>query len=119
MSSKFDKHWQGLFEEAVTEVAEWRQKHPQATFNKIEEQLDTRLAQVRTQMLQDLVQMSANTDLRGRSPTERPLCPECGKPLVANGQHTRGLITTHEQRVTIRRSYGRCPECGHGFFPSG
>jgi len=117
MSSKFDKHWQGLFEEAMTDVVEWRQQHPQATFNKIEEKMDTRLAQVRAQLLQDLVQMSASTDLRGRSPTKRPLCPECSQPLAANGQHTRDLITTYEQMVTLRRSYGRCPECGHGFFP--
>ncbi|MCP4361801.1 MAG: hypothetical protein GY796_27635 [Chloroflexi bacterium] len=78
MTSKLDEYWQGLFEEAMTEVAEWRQQHPQATFNKMEDKLDTRQAQVRAQLLQDLVQMNANTDLRGRPPGERPLCPECG-----------------------------------------
>ena len=119
MSNKLDEHWQGLFEEAMTDIVEWRQKHPRATFNHIEEKMDTRLAQVRAQMLQDLAQMSANTDIRGRLPEERPLCPECGQPLAANGQHTRELLTNYEQKVAIRRSYGRCPACGHGFFPPG
>jgi uncharacterized protein with PIN domain len=119
MTSKLDEHWQGLFEEAMTDVTKWRQQHPQATFNKIEEKLDTRLAQVRSQMLQDLVQMSSKTDFRKRPAEERPQCPECGKPLAANGQHMRELTTTYEQRVSIKRSYGRCPECRHGFFPPG
>lgn len=119
MNSKIDEHWQKLYEEAMTDVVEWRQEHPQATFNKIEEKLDSRLAQVRAQLLQDLVKMSANTDLRGRPAGERPLCPECGKPVAANGQQQRELITSYEQKIAIRRSYGRCPECGHGFFPPG
>lgn len=119
MESKIDEHWQALFEEAMNEVAEWRVQHPRATFNKIEDKLDKRLAQVRAQMLEDLVQMSSQRDLRGQAAEERPKCPECDKPLAANGQHPRDLITTYEQKIRLERSYGRCPQCGHGFFPPG
>jgi predicted RNA-binding Zn-ribbon protein involved in translation (DUF1610 family) len=119
MTSKLDEHWQKLYEEAMADVVEWRQEHPRATFNKIEEKLDSRLAQVRAQLLQDLVQMSTNTDIRGRPASERPLCPECGKGLAANGQYKRELTTNYEQKIVIRRSYGRCPECGDSFFPPG
>jgi ribosomal protein L34E len=119
MSSKFDRHWPELFEAAMTEVAEWREQHSKATFNEIEDKLDRRLSQVRAQLLQDLVHRSPNADLRGSRAEERPVCPECGEPLAANGQHRRELTTFYEQRVTITRSYGRCPECGGGFFPPG
>ena len=119
MTSKLDRHWQELFEAAMTEVAGWREQHLGATFSEIEEELDTRLAQVRTQLLQDLVHRSPNADLRGRQAEERPVCPECGEPLAANGQHRRELTTNYEQRVVITRSYGRCSECGSGFFPPG
>lgn len=119
MASKFDRHWQELFEAAMTEVAEWRAQHLGATFSEIEEELDRRLAQVRARLLQDLVHRSPQADLRGRPAEERPVCPDCGEPLAANGQHQRELTTTYEQRVALTRSYGRCPDCGHGFFPPG
>lgn len=117
MTSKLDEQWQRLYEEATKEIKEWREGHPQATFNKIEETLDRRLAQVRVQLLQDLAQMSVNTDLREQPIEARPCCPECAKPVAANGQHKRKLITSYEQTITIERSYSRCPDCGHGFFP--
>lgn len=119
MSSKLDRRWSELFEAAMTEVADWREQHLGATFSEIEEELDRRLAQVRGQLLQDLVHRSSSADLRGRPAEERPVCPECGEPLAANGQHRRELTTNYEQRVAISRSYGRCPQCGYGFFPPG
>ncbi len=117
MSSKTDRDWQTLFETAMTEVAEWREEQRGATFSEIEGKLDERLAEVRAQILQDLVHQSPTADLRGRPSEERPKCPECGEGLAANGQHTRELTTNYEQSVAITRSYGRCPECGGGFFP--
>ena len=119
MNSKMDSQWQELFEAAMTEVAKWREEHLGATFREIEDELDRRLAQVRAQLLQDLVHRSPKADLRGRPAKERPVCSKCGEPLAANGQHRRELTTNYEQKVAITRSYGRCPECGSGFFPLG
>ncbi len=119
MVSEIDRDWQILFETAMTEVAKWRKEEARATFSEIEGKLDERLAEVRAKILQDLVHQSPKADLRGRPSEERPKCPKCGKALAANGQHTRELTTNYEQRVAITRSYGRCPECGGGFFPPG
>lgn len=119
MTSKIDERWQELFEVAMSEVSAWRDQHKKASFTEIEAALDKRLSEVRAQLLKDLVESSASTDIRGQAKEERPRCPECGEALVANGQHTREVTTTHEQRVQLRRSYGRCPICGCGFFPSG
>lgn len=117
MSKKRDEQWSELFESAMTEVATWRKTHPKAKFNEIEEKLDNKLAQVRRQLLQDLAQSSSATDIRGLEAEKRPLCPECKVPLVANGQQERELTTTYDQVVKLERSYGRCPQCGRGFFP--
>ena len=119
MTSKIDKRWQELFEVAMSEVSEWRGQHKRASFTEIEEALDKQLSEVRAQLLQDLVESSASADIRGQAKEDRPTCPECGEALLANGQHTREVTTTHEQRVQLTRSYGRCPVCGCGFFPSG
>ncbi len=119
MTSKVDERWQELFAAAMSEVAEWRRKHTRASFVEIEEKLDKELAEMRARLLQDLVESSPRADLRGQPKEERPKCPECGGPLVSNGQHTREVTTTYEQRVELTRSYGRCPNCGCGFFPSG
>lgn len=119
MDSKIDERWQELFEVAMSEVSAWRRAHRKAGFTEIEEALDQQLSGVRAQLLQDLVERSANADIRGQAKGDRPRCPECGEALLANGQHTREVTTTYEQRVPITRSYGRCPKCGCGFFPSG
>jgi predicted RNA-binding Zn-ribbon protein involved in translation (DUF1610 family) len=119
MTGKVDKRWQELFEVAMSEVSEWRGAHKKASFTEIEEVLDKKLSGVRAQLLQDLVESSASRDIRGQAKEDRPRCPECGEALLANGQHTREVTTTYEQRVQLTRSYGRCPVCGCGFFPSG
>ena len=119
MTSKIDERWQELFEGAMSEVSVWRDQHQKASFTEIEEALDKQLSGVRAQLLKDLVESSASADIRGQAKEDRPRCPECGEALLANGQHTRAVTTTHEQRVQLTRSYGRCPVCGCGFFPSG
>ena len=119
MNSKIDERWQELFEVAMSKVSAWRREHKKASFTEIEEALDQQLSGVRAQLLQDLVERSTSADIRGQAKEDRPRCPECGEALLANGQHTREVTTTYEQRVPITRSYGRCPKCGCGFFPSG
>ena len=85
----------------------------------IREAMDEEMARVRAQMLEDLALDSESTDWRGKEREERPKCPLCDTALQANGEQTRRLVTEHEQNVELRRSYGRCPECGVGYFPPG
>ena len=113
------KKWDELYEEASREVQCWRRKHRKATLTEIENTVDNELAKMRARMIQDLALASETTDLRSMAWEERPKCPQCGRPLAANGQQERGLITDYEQEVELKRSKGYCRRCKLSFFPSG
>lgn len=107
------QRWAQLAEEAFMGVADWRGQHPTATFREIEAAVDERLAAVRARMLEDTALASAATAVSGCR------CPACDQPLKQGGRHRRSLLTTHNQQVTLERSYGQCPACGAGLFPPG
>ena len=113
------KKWDDLYEEASREVLRWRSKHKRATLTEIEETVDSELAKMRAQMIQDLAMASETADIGKLAQEERPLCPHCGRPLVANGKQKRVLATDYEQGVTLQRSKGYCQHCKLSFFPSG
>lgn len=113
------RDWQTLFEEVEEKMKDWRKSHPRATFTEIETAVDEEMARVRAQMLEDLALDSKSTDWRGQEKDDRPKCVVCGTALQANGEHTRRLVTEHEQIVELSRHHGRCPECGASYFPPG
>ena len=111
------KKWDDLYEEASQEVLQWRRKHKKATLTEIENTVDNELARMRAQMIQDLALASETVDLRSMAREERPKCPQCGRPLVANGWQERELTTDNEQGVELRRNKGYCQQCKLSFFP--
>jgi uncharacterized protein with PIN domain len=111
------KKWDNLFEEASQEVRRWRRKHKKATLTEIEDTVDSELAKMRAQMIQDLALSSEMTNLSDMPVEERPKCPQCGEPLSANGKQQRQLVTEYEEAINLNRSKGVCPECGASFFP--
>jgi uncharacterized protein with PIN domain len=113
------KKWGELYEEASQEVLRWRRKHKKATLTEIEDTVDNELARMRAQMIQDLAVASETADIRTMAKEERPKCPQCGHPLVANGRQKRELTTDYEQGVELKRSKGYCRRCKLSFFPSG
>ena len=119
MKADFDAGWRGLSEEVQSTMREWRFRHPRATFSEMETVLDERLDRQRAQMLEDLALASEVADLSILPPEERPKCPECGSALQPRGKQARHLQTEGDEQITLRRSYGVCPTCKVGFFPSG
>ena len=115
----FDARWRALSDEVLNGMKEWRLQHPRATLSEMEAALDERLTRQRARMLEDMAQASAATDLSQVPREERPTCPQCGTPLGPRGKGKRHLQTTGGQEITLERSYGVCPTCGVGFFPSG
>ena len=113
------KQWDELYEEANREVQRWRRKHKKATLTEIEDTVDNELAKMRARMVQDLAMESETANLQSMANEERPKCPQCGRPLVANGRQKRRLTTDHEQKVELKRSKGYCRHCKLSFFPSG
>lgn len=109
--------WNGMSEEIISGIAEWRQQHPQATFREIEAEVDRRLSVLRAKMLADAALGSAQTEWVPGSP--EVLCPECGQPLEQKGKKKRRLQTRGGQEVELEREYGVCPACGQGIFPPG
>jgi len=109
--------WEGLSNEVLTGMKEWRLQHPKATFREIEAALDERLARLRARMLQDMAMASAAAEWAGTKAEERPVCPKCGARLVSRGRGKRSLQTHGGKEIELERAYGVCPACGAGFFP--
>lgn len=103
--------------EVEADLTTWRQQHPQATLQELEQELDARLAKVRAQWLDQLAHASTAADWREVPPAEHPACPDCGTPLQPRGVHPRQITTQGNQTLTLERHYGVCPACGTGLFP--
>lgn len=116
---KKEKQWDALYEQASHEIRQWRQEHKKATLTEIENTVDAELAKIRAQMIEDLALASEVANLKDVPMESRPQCPECGRPLSANGKQKRQLITEHEQTIRLSRSQGVCPQCGVNSFPPG
>ena len=61
-SEQMSQRWNGMSEEIMSGIAEWRQQHPQATFRELEEEVDRRLSVLRAKMLADAALRSAQTE---------------------------------------------------------
>lgn len=119
MEKVSEDRWRELSEEILTDVKEWRSKHPKATFREIEEEIHSRLSRLEAQMLQDTAQQSKSRAWSRSSPQERPVCPVCQTPLHSRGKRQRSLQARGGQKVTLSREYGTCPKCQTGLFPPG
>lgn len=109
--------WNKLYKEAASGMEKWREGEKRASLARIEEEVDSRLAKLRAQMISDLAQKSANSDLSSQKGEKRAKCPRCGGRLSSNGKKKRRVITNHEQIIELERSQGRCPSCGTTVFP--
>jgi hypothetical protein len=85
----------------------WRRERPVATWTEIEQEVDRRLYHLRAQLLGEVV---TDTD-------DVAVCPTCGHPLQARGDHDRTVVTDGGEPLTLTRSYQTCPVCGTGLFP--
>ena len=120
MGSGWDEaKWEALAAEVFVGMKEWRGQQPKATLQEMEQALDARLRALRARLLQDVALASAAADVRAQRPTDRARCPACGGDLVARGQDTRAVTTTHGRTVALTRSYAVCSACGTGLFPPG
>jgi YgiT-type zinc finger domain-containing protein len=116
-ADEFEEDWRVLNTEMLEEMTAWRQQHPRATFQEIEQAVDQRIAQARARLLAHVSHASPAADWRTAPPEEQPTCPACGTRLRPNGTYTRHLQTQGGQALALERSYGVCPDCGSGFFP--
>jgi YgiT-type zinc finger domain-containing protein len=111
--------WQGLLEDVLTGMREWRASHPKATFAEIERAVEERVDTLRAQLIQDVVTTSTAAEVASRPVGERPHCPACGELMESRGQQDRVLTVPGDRLVRLRRAYVVCPACGAGLFPPG
>lgn len=114
---EFESGWREAAAPVLAELEQWRNEHPEATLTEIEGALDRGLAALRARIAQDMALASEAAEWR--DPAERPLCPECGVPLERRGRHERSVTTSGDCEIRLERTYGECPRCSRGFFPSG
>ena len=106
------KDWRSISEEALSGMKEWRQAHPKATFQEIEQEVDTRLNRLRSRMVKDLAQQSEASNW-----SDAPVCPKCGGTLRKRGKHHREIQSSGGSRIHLDRQFARCTDCGYSFFP--
>lgn len=114
-----EDNWIKKSEEILTDIKQWRQAHPKATFVEIEDEVHRRVMELEAQVLADAAQESESREWGRASKQEAPRCPKCGVPLQARGKRERTLQGNGGQSVVLSRTYGSCPQCGESFFPSG
>lgn len=114
-----EESWRDLSEQILTGMKEWRQRHPQATFREIEDEVHSRMSRLEAQLIQDTAQQSKTQAWSGASPQERPTCPVCNTPLQGRGKRQRRLQGAGGEEVLLTGEYGTCPTCGTGLFPPG
>ncbi len=99
--------------ELVRKMSQWRQANPQATLTEIEEAVEAELAELRRQLVQEMVQEEAAAQ------PEVPECPHCGQAMVKNGRRIRKLQSKEGQTIQLDRQQWRCLACGTTLFPPG
>jgi len=119
MKAEDEQRCHELAQEVLLEMRSWREEHPTATLQEIEEEVDKRIARWRAGLVEGLAMASAAVEVGSRAAEQPARCASCGGVLQARGKHIRKLTTTGEQTVQLARSYGYCPICQVGFFPPG
>lgn len=114
-----DESLEKLSREILTDITEWRKKHPRATYVEIEDEVHRMVMQLEARIIEKAAQTSPSREWGRGSGTDAPKCPKCEVPLQARGKQKRTLQGNGGVSVRLTRTYGTCPKCGEGFFPPG
>lgn len=92
--SELQEKWDDPFDRIAEAIEVLRQEHPEATLAEIEEAVVMRVAEVRTQMVEDLAHQGRTTGLTQIAEEARLPCPQCGVPSSPTGSRSDGLLQT-------------------------
>jgi len=107
------RQMQAKFEEMYEELYEWRERHPEASFDEIANQVTPRRQELMGGLLAQLAcQHGQGEEIEGL------VCEKCGQPVVYKGKPPRG-VEHLEGEAKLRRAYYHCPHCEGGIFPPG
>jgi hypothetical protein len=86
MKAAYEQHWHEVAPEVLLEMNTWPEEHPTATMQEIEEEVDTRMAQMRARLVEGLAMSSAAAEVGSRASDQPACCPTCGGVLQAGAQ---------------------------------
>jgi predicted RNA-binding Zn-ribbon protein involved in translation (DUF1610 family) len=94
------------------ELRLWRERHPEASFDEIANQVTPQRRKLMGALLEQLSLQ------HGDGRYAEATCPSCGEKMKASGQGSR-QVPHPEGEAELERAYHHCPECGRGLFPPG
>jgi hypothetical protein len=107
------EQWRVKAEEMYDELYEWRERHPEASFDEIASQVTVRRQELMGELMSHLaLQHGSGEEVEGL------VCEGCGQELRYKGKLRRG-VGHLEGEADLKRAYYHCPECESGIFPPG
>jgi hypothetical protein len=90
-------------DEIVQRLREWRQAHPQATFDEIDEEVSRQFAGLQAQVVAALSQPehvgADETRASGDDPPDPPRCPQCQSAMQHRGHSVAGAYPPARDRT--------------------
>jgi hypothetical protein len=107
-------------EEREAALRAWRQAHPAASWDEIEDEVLRQVAEVQAEWMAALASaVGYREEADPADPRTAPSCPACATPMRPCGQRQRLVLTRLGRTVPLQRAYYVCPACGAGLFPPG
>jgi phosphotransacetylase len=100
-------------DELTQKMSQWQKTNPHATLTEMEEAVEAELAQLRKQLVEEMVRE------KEAASQEAPDCAQCGEQMVKNGQRQRELKGKEGQTIRLDRQQWRCLSCEATLFPPG
>jgi hypothetical protein len=95
------------------ELCQWREKHPEASFDEIAGQVTSRRRELMGKLLSQLACHHGDGE-----EVEGLPCPDCGGVMLYKGLQKRDVIHL-EGETALERAYYYCVHCERGLFPPG
>jgi len=105
-----EEMWQA-FEQMWAELEQWREKHPEASFDEIAGQLTPRRRKIMGKLLAQLACQHGDGEV-----VEGLRCPDCGEGMSYKGKPSRA-VEHLEGELELARAYYHCAHCESGLFP--
>ncbi len=95
----------------------WRQAHPHASFDEIEDAVQAEMARWQVRLMEQLLPAQTPVDAPADSQEAPPVCGTCGMGMQRSGRRRREVQSRQGPPMLFERDYYVCPACGAGLFP--
>ena len=107
------ERWQAQAEKMYRELYEWREEHPEASYDEIARQVTGRRQALMGELMSQLAVQHGSGEV-----IEGLICEKCGHALRYKGKLKRE-VEHLEGEAELKRAYYYCPHCESGIFPPG